>query len=125
MKNTLPFANLSSRHPGISDGIGLCYEEAARVCLDRDHSSPVTISITDNAGEAEVEASWIATTAALKAAWANEIDATEAGASALALATVELLRGLVAIRRAETRTGQITMLICPAPLPTIWKLRSV
>ncbi|MBU0585125.1 MAG: hypothetical protein KKB66_21620 [Alphaproteobacteria bacterium] len=104
------------RHPGVSYGVGLAYEEAARVCLDRDHSSPVTISIRDNANEALAEASWVAAGADLKAAWANDTDATEAGASALALATVELLRGLVAIRRTETRTGADYYLDVPGTL---------
>ena len=38
-------------------------------------------------------------------AWANETDATEAGACALVLAAVERADGLVAMRRAETLTG--------------------
>ena len=38
--------------------------------------------------------------------WANKDDATEFGAThGLALAAVELTRGMVAVRRAETRTG--------------------
>jgi len=39
------------------------------------------------------------------AAHANETDATEAGAYAMVLAGVELTDGLVAVARAETRTG--------------------
>src|SRR5262249_3928336 len=38
-------------------------------------------------------------------AWANSTDATEAGAYACVIAGVEELRGLVAVRRAETGTG--------------------
>jgi hypothetical protein len=38
-------------------------------------------------------------------AWANETDATEAGAYGCVIATVELLRDLFAVRRAETGTG--------------------
>ncbi|BAS59514.1 hypothetical protein NIES2135_09560 [Leptolyngbya boryana NIES-2135] len=38
-------------------------------------------------------------------AWANQDDATRDGAYACALAAVELSRDLVALRRAETRTG--------------------
>jgi hypothetical protein len=36
---------------------------------------------------------------------ANDIDATETGAYGLSLAAVESVAGMVAIRRAETRTG--------------------
>ena len=38
-------------------------------------------------------------------AWANQTDATEHGAYACALAAVELMKGLVAVSRAETKTG--------------------
>ena len=40
-----------------------------------------------------------------RGAWANDIDATELGAYALALAAVEISDGLVAVRRAEHGTG--------------------
>lgn len=105
MNPALQFSDLAARHSGVSSGIGLGYEEAARVCLDRHHASPATLKIRDNVAESEANAEWAATDAALKNAWANEIDTTEAGAYGLALAAVELTRGLVAIRRAETRTG--------------------
>jgi len=105
MNTALQFSDLATRHSGVSSGIGLSYEEAARVCLDRHHASPVTVKIRDNVSESEAEAEWTSADAALKNAWANEIDTTEAGAYGLALAAVELTRGLVAIRRAETRTG--------------------
>lgn len=53
--------------------------------------------------EAVVE--WGSTDSHTRGAWANEIDATEAGACACALAAVELTDGLVAVHRAETKTG--------------------
>ena len=52
-----------------------------------------------------VKAEWEACDDRLKGAWANEIDATEAGAYGLSLAAAEIGRGLLAIRRAETSTG--------------------
>jgi hypothetical protein len=48
---------------------------------------------------------WDATDQRTRAAWANEIDTTEQGAYAMVLAAVELMYGLVALRRAETTTG--------------------
>jgi len=48
---------------------------------------------------------WEATDDRTKHAWANEIDATEAGAYACVLAAVELTSGMVAVYRAETKTG--------------------
>jgi hypothetical protein len=44
----LPIHNLSERHPGITDAVGANYTEAARVCLDRHHQSPVNIEIRNN-----------------------------------------------------------------------------
>lgn len=105
MDTALNFSELAGRHSGISIGVGLSYEEAARVCLDRHHGSPVIVKIRDNIAESEASAEWLVADEALKHAWANEIDTTEAGAYGLALAAIELTRGLVAIRRAETRTG--------------------
>ena len=48
---------------------------------------------------------WEPTDERTKYAWANEIEATEAGACACVLATIELVKGLVAVRRAETGSG--------------------
>ncbi len=48
---------------------------------------------------------WEPTDERTKYAWANEIDTTEAGACACVLATIELVKGLVAVRRAETGSG--------------------
>ena len=52
-----------------------------------------------------------------RGAWANETDATEAGASACALAAVELTAGLVAGRRAETGTGADDYVAPPGASP--------
>jgi hypothetical protein len=105
---TLPFHKLADRHPGVTAAIGNGFTEAARVCLDRHHISPIGIVIQrPSASEPEVKeviAIWEETTQRERNAWANAIDATEAGAYGFALALVEL-EGLVAVRRAETGTG--------------------
>ncbi|HUL00201.1 MAG TPA: hypothetical protein VLX29_05020 [Nitrospirota bacterium] len=104
-KPKLSFHNLAERHRGITPAVGESYAEAARVCLDRHHASPVDFNV-DNAGTTNVTVvEWIPTNEKIKDAWANEIDTTEAGAYACALAAVELTNGMVAMRRAETRTG--------------------
>jgi len=96
---------MAERHPGLTPAVAAAYVEAACVCLDRHHKSPVDIDIA-NSGELEtVVAEWAESDERTRGAWANEIDATEAGAYACALAAVELAEGLVAIHRAETRTG--------------------
>lgn len=102
----LPFHNMSERHPGLSAPLAEANTEAACVCLDRHHRSPTDFDIVKQ-GEATdaVVVEWARVDDRTRGAWANEIDATEAGACACVLAAVELSDGLVAVRRAETKTG--------------------
>lgn len=101
----LNLEDLSSRHPGLSIGLSTCYSEAARVCLDRHHISPIELKVEDDGNEKKIECNWELSDEMLKNAYANEIDTTEFGAYAVVLATVELTRRLVAVKRAETKTG--------------------
>jgi hypothetical protein len=100
----LPIKELEKRHPGISVGLAASYCEAATICLHRYHESPADINIKHNS-ELIVTTSWDLPDDTALRAWANEIDATEAGAYGMALASVEISDGLVAYARAETRTG--------------------
>ena len=101
----LSIHNLAERHFGVTTVVGQSYTEAARVCLDRHHLSPVTFQVKNNEGMLQSTVEWTATDNRTKAAWANDIDATEAGAYACALAAVELTSDMVAVHRAETKTG--------------------
>jgi hypothetical protein len=105
MPQTLPFHDLWQRHTGVTQAIGDCYSEAARVCLDRHHNPPATFSVEGLARNCDAVAEWQAADQRTRGAWANEIDATELGAYGLALAAIELADGMVAVRRAETGTG--------------------
>lgn len=106
MKNeTLPIHTMGDRHRGLTPAIAEYLVEGARVCLDRHHESPVNFEIRKEEMRTTVSAEWELTDDRTKDAWANEIDTTEAGASACTLAAVELVTGLVAVHRAETRTG--------------------
>ena len=104
-KKIFVFDNLSLRHAGLTAAVGSGYEEAARVCLDRHHTSPKEITVVDSGKEAVCETRWQEADTRTCNAWANEIDATEQGACGLSLAAIEMTRGLVAVRRAETLTG--------------------
>lgn len=53
----------------------------------------------------DATAKWKPSDNRTKAAWANEIDATEWGAYGFAIAALELSEDLYAIHRAETKTG--------------------
>jgi hypothetical protein len=101
----LRFQDLSERHYGISPGVGAGIAEAACVCLDRHHVSAVDFEIENAQAASAGRANWSPASERVKAAWNNEIDTTEDGACALALAAIENCRGLVAVRRAETKTG--------------------
>lgn len=101
----LQIENLQDRHDGVSDGVALMYAEAARVCLDRHHQSPIEAQIDSSGHLQTASLEWVVAPQRLKNAHANEIDATEAGACACVLAAVELAMQMVAIHRAETLTG--------------------
>jgi hypothetical protein len=101
----LAFEDLSTRHPGVSPGVSSSYSEAARVCLDKHHTSKAEFQLKDNGRVEQAIAEWETADTRTKGAWANGDDATRDGAYGLALAAVEVMRGLVAVRRAETRTG--------------------
>ena len=101
----LPLVDMAERHPGLTQPIAACYVEAARVCLDRHHISPTEFTVQNGSETVRTMVQWETTDERARSAWANDIDATEAGAYACALAAVELTGGLVAIRRAETGTG--------------------
>ena len=103
---TLPIHDMEQRHRGLTKAIADLYTEAAGVCLDRHHRSPKNFDLDDRSGsESTVAVAWQKPDKRTRGAWANETDATEAGASACALAAIELSDDLVAVRRAETGTG--------------------
>jgi hypothetical protein len=97
--------DLSQRHAGVTDGIAASYYEAIQVCFGRHYLSPQLVDISDGFTVLNCTAEWPAADPRTVRGWANKDDATEAGAYGVALAAVELTRGLVAVRRAETRTG--------------------
>jgi hypothetical protein len=63
------------------------------------------VAIVDNDNSDVAAIDWEASTQRARDAWANRDDATEAGAYCLALANAEITRGLVAVSRAQGRTG--------------------
>lgn len=102
---TLPIHDMDQRHVGLTAAIADSYTEAARVCLDRHHQSPADFDLDRSGSQSTVAVEWQPPDARTRGAWANETDTTEAGAYACALAAVDLADGLVAVHRAETRTG--------------------
>lgn len=105
MIKRLKFFDLNKRHVGLTAAIAGGYAEAASVCLDRHHKPQANFKVQDSSLSYVFEADWPKPDSKIKAAWNNEIDTTESGAYAIALASIEETRGLVAIARAETTTG--------------------
>ncbi|MBN1653552.1 MAG: hypothetical protein JXA30_07225 [Deltaproteobacteria bacterium] len=79
--------------------------EAASVCLDRHHISPVEVEILRSGIRNTRRVEFTKPTDRVLNAWANDIDTTENGAYGVCLAAVEAEEHLVAVRRAETLTG--------------------
>lgn len=96
---------MDRRHPALTAALASAYYEAATVCLSRHYVSPIKVALVNNGSHSEGYVSWTAPDQRIKNAWANEIDATEAGAYCCVIAGVEHVRGQVALRRAETGTG--------------------
>ena len=101
----LPIDDMDQRHPGLTKPIAASNLKAASVCRQRHHVSPEQFDLQAEEKVSTVSVNWPQPDARVENAWANETDATEAGACALVLAAVERTEGLVAIGRAETMTG--------------------
>ena len=101
----LPLQNMAERHQALTPSVAGSYLEAARVCLDRHYSSPKEFTLENDKIESIARVEWEVANSRVQAAWANVDDATRDGAYAFAIATTELLRGMVAVHRAETKTG--------------------
>ena len=96
---------MDQRHKALTPSIAGAYKEAAEVCLSRHHLSPLEVTLSDNGEETSGEVIWSPPDKRTLAAWANTIDATEAGAYCCVIAGIEAIRGLFAVHRAETLTG--------------------
>lgn len=105
MPKRIRLETMHERHPALTPPISGAFEEAASVCLSRHHTPPVEISMSDNEDEANAELAWVEPDSRVEDAWANSIDTTEWGGYGCVIAGVELMRGLFAVRRAETGTG--------------------
>jgi len=96
---------LERRHPGLTLHLGGSYTEAASVCLDRHHISPVTMSVSCDTKQSDRVVDFEKPDSRVLKSWNNDIDTTEFGAYGMALATVEAEEKLVAVSRAHTQTG--------------------
>jgi hypothetical protein len=105
MSRRLNLENMHERHRALTPAIAASYREAAEVCLSRHHVPPLEVTLSDNGSDTSGEVSWKIPDDRTHDAWANDTDATEAGAYGCVIAGLEEIRGLFAVRRAETGTG--------------------
>ena len=96
---------LHERHVGLTPSLAGAYSEAAAVCLNRHHESPVNLEIIQGNDTCTLSTEFLKPDVRTLNAWANEIDTTEFGAYGISLAAIEAKENLVAIKRAETLTG--------------------
>ncbi len=105
IKPMLPIHEMDKRHTGLPPGVAGSYGEAARVSLSENHDPPQEFTISHDMIENAAEVQWQPPDERCLRGWANRDDATRDGAYACAIAAVELIAGLYAMRRAETLTG--------------------
>ncbi len=96
----LDVTEMVERHPGLSSGATGAMVEAAAVALERRHVSPVDLSVTDGKAHATFAFFWMAPSERAKLAWNDMARATEWAAEAIAVLSIEAMRGLVVVRRA-------------------------
>ncbi len=96
----------SPKHPGVSTHVCQAYSEAAEVCLARHHKPPRTVFSIKCCGDTTKRGLlWELPDVTAQKTWNNQDDATRDAAYIVSLAVVERELGLVALSRAETRTG--------------------
>lgn len=108
MKGDLPALRTIQhpRHPGISSRVCGAFTEAAGVCLARHHQPPRTVFSIECCGKRSRRGLlWEQPDDIAQRAWNNRDDATRDAAYIVSIAVVEKELGLVALSRAETRTG--------------------
>jgi hypothetical protein len=72
----LRLRNLHERHRALTIAVGGSYEEAASVCLQRHHQSPVEVVLSDNGAQSLAIVTWIPPDQRTCDAWANVTDAS-------------------------------------------------
>jgi len=105
------------RHPGISAALCEALSEAASVCLARHHEPPRTeFSVECLGGSSTRGLLWASPDDTAVRTWNNRDDATRDAAYIIAIAAAEKELGLVAVSRAETRTGADYYIAPPSTL---------
>jgi hypothetical protein len=115
MMPTLDIYNLHQTH-GLKRELTDVFAASAAICMERHRTSPTIWSVQfDGNASAEYEVAWQTPTDEDRRSYNNDEEATELGACGIALAAVEAHLGLVALSRAEPRSGVDFYLLAPHP----------
>jgi len=98
--HTLAAERLLERHAGLSNGIAESLVEAAGVALARRHEPPTPLRITEGEQHLDLALQWVVPDERVRRAWGDLARATEWGAEALAIVSVDEFRGMVVVERA-------------------------
>lgn len=97
---------LHERHYGLDPAVCSMLAASARVCLDRHHSSPATVTVvSDPSDERSYILEWIPSGPRERHSLANPDDAIRDGAYCVVLAAAEAQIGLLACARTGRGTG--------------------
>jgi len=96
---------LHERHPGLTPEVGASFAQAAEVALSRHGTPPCLVEIRVLGDAKERPLTWRVPDDRAQRAWANRDDTTRDGAYSISLAAVETELGLLAVSRAEVKTG--------------------
>jgi len=100
-----PLETLFERHKGFYIHICRAYADAAAICFSRHHSPPVNLIISNKKEMSLREMRWENPGEAAIRSWANKDDATRDAAYSVSLSVIEAEFGLLALTRADTKTG--------------------
>ncbi|WP_431052484.1 hypothetical protein [Roseateles sp. L2-2] len=100
----LRFEQLAERHP-IDPAQLQGYANAAKVRLEAHHRPPVNFEVSTKGETTLFQVAWQPIEDMQRRSYNNQDDAVRDGAYVMAFAAVEEVEGLVAIGRAETKTG--------------------
>jgi hypothetical protein len=102
----LEAAQLYPRHHGLGEYYARAYMAAAAVTLDRHHESRASLTVrVDPGSTSHVEVDWDEPSADDRRAHGNTDDATEFAAYGLGLIVTDVNLSLVALRRAQRKSG--------------------
>jgi hypothetical protein len=96
---------LSKGMPGLEKAIGMVFANTAAVCLENQSHSPGVLIFVDGTFSSNETLTWTPVTSELRDSYKDLQEATEWGASGVAIVLLEKFAGLVVLERSIKGTG--------------------